>query len=243
MILFLVAVFAVALVAGGVGAVAGFGVGSLLTPLLIPMVGIKLAVAAVAFPHLAGTAVRMWLMWKHVDWSVLTSFGIASALGGLMGALLYNVADHIALTLLLAGLLVFTGLLGVTGQDKRLRFGPRWAPLVGGLSGALGGLVGNQGGIRSAALLGLNIPKHAFVATSSAVGFIVDGARTPVYLAIGWHELGEHWTSVGIASVGVVVGTLLGGRVLHWIPEWLFRRIVSSLILTLGVYLLALIAS
>src|SRR5947209_6049250 len=90
MTLYLAAVFAVAVAAGAVGAVAGFGVGSLLTPLLIPHVGIKLAVAVVAFPHLAGTALRMWLLRRHVDWPVLRSFGVPSAAGGLLGAVLYS---------------------------------------------------------------------------------------------------------------------------------------------------------
>jgi uncharacterized membrane protein YfcA len=142
---FLVAVFVVALVSGGIAAVAGFGVGSLLTPLLLPYLGVKLAVAAVALPHLAGVALRMWLLWGHIDWRVLRTFGVASAAGGLLGAVLYTYAHHAALTLLLAVLLIFAGLMGVTGQDKHLRFGPRWASLVGVVSGALGALVGNQG--------------------------------------------------------------------------------------------------
>ena len=31
-------------------------------------------------------------------------------------------------------------------------------------------------------MLGFDVPRHAFVATATAVGLIVDGARMPVYL-------------------------------------------------------------
>jgi hypothetical protein len=39
--------------AGGIAAVSGFGIGSLLTPVLALQIGTKLAVAAVAVPHSA----------------------------------------------------------------------------------------------------------------------------------------------------------------------------------------------
>jgi hypothetical protein len=53
-------------------------------------------------------------------------------------------------------------------------------PRPGAVSGVLGSLVGNQGGIRSLAMLGFDVPRRAFVATATAVGLIVDGARLPV---------------------------------------------------------------
>jgi uncharacterized membrane protein YfcA len=61
----------IAVVAGAIAAVAGFGIGSLLTPLLALQTGTKLAVAAIAVPHLAGTALRFWRLRRHVDRRVL----------------------------------------------------------------------------------------------------------------------------------------------------------------------------
>jgi uncharacterized membrane protein YfcA len=40
------------------------------------------------------------------------------------------------------------------------------------------------------------------------------------------------------AIVGVVAGTIWGGRLLRGIPEIAFRRIVAILILLLGIYML-----
>ena len=60
-------VIAAGIAAGGVASVAGFGIGSLLTPLLVTQVTTKVAVAAVAIPHVAGTAARFWLLRSQVD--------------------------------------------------------------------------------------------------------------------------------------------------------------------------------
>jgi uncharacterized protein len=75
----------VGFVAGAIASVSGFGIGSLLTPVLAVRVGTKLAVAAVSVPHVTATALRFWLMRKHVDRRLLWSFGVMSAAGGLSG--------------------------------------------------------------------------------------------------------------------------------------------------------------
>src|SRR5687768_16133793 len=171
-----------AVAAGAVAAITGFGIGSLLTPVLAMQIDARLAVAAVSIPHVVGTAFRFWLLGGRVDRRVLWSFGLTSAAGGLAGALLQERATAPWLSVLFGALLLFTATAELTGLAERMRFRGPAAWIAGGVSGLLGGLVGNQGGIRSAALLGLDLQKTAFVATTTAVGLIVDGARVPVYL-------------------------------------------------------------
>ena len=238
MTLFLVLVAVVAVVAGAIASVSGFGIGSLLTPLLAVRVGTKLAVAAVSIPHLAATGFRFWIMRKQVDRRLLLSFGLMSAAGGLAGALLHAYADNPALTIVFGCLLTFTGVMSLTGLSEELRFRGWVAWVAGGVSGALGGLVGNQGGIRSAAMLGFDVPKHAFVATATAVGVIVDGARVPVYLVIQGEEVAGLSPFLVTATVGTLIGTVAGEPVLRRLPEALYRRLVAGVVLALGVFML-----
>ena len=65
--IFLVLVVAVSCLAGAIASVSGFGIGSLLTPLLAVQVESKLAIAAVSIPHVMAAALRFWLMRQHVD--------------------------------------------------------------------------------------------------------------------------------------------------------------------------------
>jgi len=227
------------MVAGGIAAVTGFGIGSLLTPILAVETGTKLAVAAIAIPHFVGTAQRFWILRKHVDRRVLLGFGVASAIGGLTGALLHTWLSNRFLSVVFGALLVFAAVSVYTGWVERIQWGRRAAWLAGILSGGLGGLVGNQGGIRSAAMLGFDVPKEAFVATATAIGLFVDGARLPVYLIAQWQDILDVWPMVLAASFGVVIGTAVGTRVLGRIPEKIFRRAVAALLLALGVYMVA----
>lgn len=231
----IVVVVLVAIVAGAIASVAGFGVGSLLTPLLGLLIDIKAAVAIVSIPHVIGTALRYGMLRRHVDWKVLWSFGLTSAAGGLAGAFVGTFLNSPVLTLVLGMLLVFAGISGLTGLADRLRLGGWMAWLAGAISGLFGGLVGNQGGIRSAALLGFQLPKQAFVATATAVALIVDGARLPVYLATQFSDITDAWPYVIAATLGTVVGTLVGERVLRQVPEATFRNVVSAIILALGI--------
>src|SRR5207247_11074769 len=164
----------------------------------------------------------------------------ASAIGGLAGAGLHAVVQSSALAILFGLLLVFAGIGSLTGLAQRMRFSGRRSALVGGaLSGLLGGLVGNQGGIRAAALLGFDVEREAFVATATAVALIVDGARIPVYLATQGADLATHWPLIVVLSIGAVVGTFAGGWALRRMREPVFRRVGGLLLLVLCAYTLA----
>lgn len=223
--------------AGGIAATAGFGIGSLLTPALALLVGARLAVAAVAIPHLFGSALRLWILRRHVDRRVLLGFGLASALGGLSGAILQGALPPRGLAILFGAVVALAGISELTGWVRRRHWGRPAAWAAGLLSGLLGGLVGNQGGIRAAALLGFEVPKESFVATATAVALFVDGARVPVYLATQGGQLLSLWPVLLVLTAGVIVGTLGGTTVLGRIPERIFRRVVGVLLVALGVFM------
>lgn len=236
-------VLIISVLAAAIASITGFGIGSLLTPTLAIATGTKVAVAAVSLPHFVGTAIRFVMLRANVDRRVLWRFGVASAAGGLTGALLHRSLASPWLSVVFGLLLIFVAISELTGLARRMRFHGSIALIAGGLSGLLGGLVGNQGGIRSAALLGFDLPKQTFVATATAVGLIVDLARMPVYLATEGNEILDIWRIAAIATVGVIVGTLFGGRLLSRIPESKFRGIVATILGALGVWMLTQAAS
>jgi uncharacterized membrane protein YfcA len=207
-----------------------------LTPILAISTGTRLAVAAVAIPHFIGTLQRFWILRGHVERQVLLQFGITSAVGGLIGAILNSEGSSRGLAILFGAAVALAGLWALTGWLQRFRWGPTAARAAGLLSGLLGGLVGNQGGIRSAGLLGFDVPKESFVATATAIALFVDAARLPVYVATQGAEILALWPVLMAASLAVIVGTAVGTRVLGRLQQRRFRTVVGAALLALGVF-------
>lgn len=224
------------IVAGAIASVTGFGVGSILTPLFAMRVELPVAVAAVSIPHLLATAQRFWLVRRLVDRRILLGFGVMSAMGGLAGAFLLRQFSSEALEKVFGAVVTLGGVAELTGWMRRVQWNRAAAWIAGAVSGMLGGLVGNQGSVRTAALLGFHIPRESFVATATAIALFVDGARVPVYLASEWDSIVALRGSIAIASVAALIGTVLGVRLLRRLPEAQFRRFVSVMLIVIGVY-------
>jgi uncharacterized membrane protein YfcA len=110
---------------------------------------------------------------------------------------------------------------------------------LGFTSGFFGGIAGNQGGLRSAALTSFRLSAKSLVATGTAAGLMVDAARTPVYLWTSGSEVLALWRPLAIATAGVLAGTLIGERILFGLSPATFRRVLGAAVGVLGVWLLA----
>jgi uncharacterized membrane protein YfcA len=236
--MFEIFVVLVSFLAGMTASVAGFGIGSLLIPLVSIRTGTKIAIALVSLPHFLGTALRFWLLKAKVNRKILIRFGLLSAIGGLAGALLHTFFVSDILRIVFSTMLIVAGTIGVLKISERLRFGKIGAAVAGFASGFFGGLVGEQGGIRSVALLNFDVEKEAFIATATATGLIVDAVRMPTYFLTQSNQISEFLFLIVLTSIPVLFGTLAGNVVLKRIPEAFFKRTVSLLILVLGIFLL-----
>jgi uncharacterized membrane protein YfcA len=223
------------IVAGGIASVAGFGIGSFLTPIVAVRAGFGVAVAAVGIAHFCGSALRFWLLRHAIDRRTLVSFGLLSAVGGLLGALLQTSLASTTLAVVFGCLMVLAGISGLLRWNERVKLTgvPAW--FVGALSGFFGGLVGNQGGLRAVGLLGFNLKKATFVATATAIALMVDIARLPVYITMHATQLSGLLTEIVVMSFGVIIGTFIGAPLLRRLPDRVFRVILSLTIIVVGV--------
>ncbi len=226
------------MLSGATAAVIGFGIGSLLTPLLTLRLSPALAVAVVALPHLLATATRLLRHGPSIDRSTFLRFGLLSASGGLAGALLQSTLGAPVLLAALGALLIATALASLTGNFGGRRTTTPTALLLGLLSGFFGGLVGNQGGLRAAGLLAFDLSPRAFLATSTAVALVVDLARTPVYLVRAGSQLWSLALPIAVAAAGCLVGTVWGERLFLRMEPATYRRLVGAGVGAIGVWLL-----
>ena len=238
-VLFFAVLLAVGILSGATAAVIGFGIGSLLTPFLLARLEPHLAIAVVALPHLIATGIRYVHHRQWVNRTVLLRFGVPSAVGGLLGAVLQGTFRSAGLVSVLAILLILTGIANLTRGFGGWRPGSIVAAVLGLLSGIFGGLVGNQGGLRAAGLTAFALEPRAYMATATAVALLIDAARTPVYLARGAEALVGLAAPIAVATAGCVAGTILGERVFFRIPADRYRTLVGAAVIALGVWLVA----
>jgi uncharacterized membrane protein YfcA len=236
--MFLAALFVVGVLSGATAAVVGFGIGSLLTPLLLTRLSPTLAIAVVAIPHLIATAVRMTQHRHATSREVVVRFGLPSAVGGLAGAWLQTLLAESWLFIILGVLLIATAVANLTRGFGGWRPAAPVAVVMGLFTGVFGGLVGNQGGLRAAGLLAFDLSPRAYLATGTAVALLIDAARTPVYVARAGTELVPLVVPISVAGAGCVIGTILGERIFWGLSQERYRQVVGTAVGILGVWLL-----
>lgn len=236
---FLLAVLALAVLSGATAAVIGFGIGSVLTPLLLTRFEPHVAISVVALPHLIATATRYVQHRQWIDRTVLLRFGLPSAIGGFVGAVAQDRFQGSTLVVVLAVLLISTGIANFTRGFGGWHPRSMMAIVLGSIAGIFGGLVGNQGGFRSAGLTAFALEPRPYLATGTAVGLLIDLARTPVYLARSGPGLVDLALPIVIATAGCFAGTIAGERMFLRMSPQRYRKVVGMAVLILGVWLLA----
>lgn len=230
----------------------GFGLGTLLMPVMALFVPVEIAVASTAVVHLANNLFKVVLVGRSAVGTVLWRFGVPAVLMALLGALvlgsmsarprtvawsLFGQVLQVPLIDLVLGVLILLFvLLEFLPFTARIQLGPRYLPMGGALSGFFGGLSGHQGMFRSMFLLKAGLDQRQFVATGVVLAAFVDVARLAVY---GWqanlHQQAVDWPLVGCASLAAFAGAWLGARFLHKVTLGFVRWTVFVLLVVVGV--------
>jgi uncharacterized membrane protein YfcA len=242
----------VAMVAAALTLFSGFGLGTLLLPAFALFFPLEVAVAATAVVHLANNLFKLALVGRGASFDVVLRFavpGVAGAFGGAwalaqlagmaplarwsLGARTFEITP---ISLVLGVLIAGFALLEVSKRAEALRFGRRWIPVGGVISGFFGGLSGHQGALRAAFLLRLGLSKQAFIGTSVVAAVLVDLARLAVYgttfLAGDFAVLRERGAEglVFAAVAAAWLGSFLGARMARTVTLPGLRWIVASML-------------
>lgn len=231
-------VLPIAFLAAAFGLLSGFGLGTILIPVFLMFYEAKIAIFLVAIVHLLNNLFKFSLFRKHIDLGILKRFGILAVLGGFLGAFSQIYIANESLKKLVGILLIFLGLKELVPSKFQFRFPKSIDPIGGFLSGFVGGLIGNQGAIRSAFLLNYEIPKETFIATGVVISCAVDLSRIPVYWVSYGDAFLDSWFQllilVGVSFSGTLFGTLLLKR---FSIEG-FKKFVAGAIVLMGILLL-----
>ena len=229
----------------------GFGLGTLLMPVVALFLPVEVAIAVTAIVHLANNLFKLALVGKKADCSVVWRFGAPAVLAALLGAWLLNMLSGlptlfeyqwlgrefaVSVVKFIIGVLILAFVwLELSPRFAKMSFDARYLPLGGALSGFFGGLSGHQGAFRSMFLIKSGLDSQRFIATGVVLAVLVDVARMLVY---GWsfsaNTANVQWTMVLSASFSAFVGAYLGAKLLHKVTLRTIQRLVSVFLVLIG---------
>lgn len=231
----------------------GFGLGSVLMPVLGITVPIQTAIGITAIVHLVVSVFKSAILFKDIHWKTTIQFGIPAAILAIGGAYLlrliidipdlpiydiYGISAHPTVLKIVVG----TILLGIVIYDvipalKKKKYSKKYLIFGGAIAGFFGGLTGLQGAMRSAFLMGTSLEPEEYIATSASCSSIIDLARVAVYiptmLLASWNNV--HTSITVVAATVAIVGTIVGFSFLKFVTIKTIRIIVVSLIVVLAV--------
>lgn len=229
-------VYLTTFLAAAIALFSGFGLGTILTPVFILFFDIKIAIFFVAVVHLLNNLLKLILFRQHIDLTILKRFGLAAIIGSLIGALGQVYMINVVLQYIVGFVLIFLGAQEWIPAKFQLRIPKSIDPIGGFLSGLLGGLVGNQGAIRSAFLLNYKISKEAFIATGVVLACMIDLIRIPVYWFSYAHAQITNWQALVPLIAFSFLGTLAGKTLLRHFSTSQFRKLVAAFVILIGIY-------
>lgn len=232
----------------------GFGLGTLLMPVVALFFPPAVAVAITAVVHFANNMLKFFLVAKNADKKVLLYFGVPAVIFAFLGAYLLGFLSDMKplyeyilfgksffitpIKLSIGVLILFFVLLESLPYFAQIALHKKWLPLGGALSGFFGGLSGNQGAFRSMFLLKAGLTKEQFVATGVVLAVMVDGARMMLYKESFLLDATIEWSMVAIAVCAAFFGTLVGNRVLKKVSIEFIRKMVSVLLVVISLGLM-----
>ena len=233
----------------------GFGLGTILTPTMMIFFPVEIAIAFTGIIHFSNNIFKLFIVSKKIDKEILIRFGGPAILASFIGSyLLFNIGgDKVLYSVYILGelrsvtfikflvsvLLIIFSLIDLMPFFKNLNFHKKTIPLGGFLSGFFGGLTGNQGALRSAFLIKMNLDKKVFISTTVFISTMVDFTRIGVYssnlLVI---DFSQYFTLGIFSTLSAILGSIIGNMLLKKITIEIIRTTVAILIICLATFLL-----
>ena len=247
----------VALLASGLTFFSGFGLGTILMPVLALFFPVPIAIAATAVVHFANNLFKLVLVGRSANKSVLLRFGVPAVIAALIGASLLSSAallpviaqyefmgrlhEITAVKLAVGVIIVVFSCLELIPRFANTAIDKKHMVWGGLLSGFFGGLSGNQGALRSMFLIRAGLNKDEFIGTGIVSAVMVDTARLLVYgvglFTVPFSTIFGMKGLILAAMISAFAGALLGRELLKKITLRIVQIVVGVMLIVLGLAL------
>jgi uncharacterized protein len=208
-----------ALIAGTIGGLIGFGSTIILMPTLVFAVGPKAAIPILTIAGLMANASRVIVWWRDVDWKAAAMFSLGAVPAAAVGARTLVALDPGKLQLALGAffLVLIPARRWLLARGFKLKL---WQLTVVGLGiGYLSGIVTTVGPINTPFFLAYGLVKGPFISTEALGSLLMGLSKAGIF-----HTFGAlPWD---LALQGVLVGSCV--TVGSWLAKQLMERITVA---------------
>ena len=220
-----------------IAGVAGFGGGVVALPVLVWVFGVREAIPILSISQVLSTVSRVWLHREGIDWKVVRFFVLGGLPFSVLGSFFFVSIDTTVLVRILGVMMLFFVVYTQLpiGRDFNMKL---WGfiPLGAG-TGFGSAFLGIPGPFAAVLYLVYGLAGGAYISTSAlGMGMI----QVPKLIIFGTSDL----LTLRVLALGVGLGAIaagsayLGKIILGRVPEKVFPRIITTMLLISGVVLL-----
>jgi uncharacterized membrane protein YfcA len=228
-----VAALSLALAAGTLSGISGFGAGLMLSAYLLPVLGARIAVPVLAVAMVPTNFGRIWAFRQGLDLRRAVPVLAGVLPGSLVGAAAFAALSGPMADLVVGAFLVVTVPLRRALQGRAVMGHPLMLVGGGAVTGILSGMTTGAGVLLVPLLLGAGLTGPALLATDAFVSGSMHVVRCIGYGATGL--LGPDLILLGLAlGVATIPGSRLAAVIVAKLPPWRHVQILEGLVIAVG---------
>lgn len=213
----------------------GMGGGVIFVGILASMVEVDLVIPLHSALMVIGNASRIFLFLKHVKWRIVAFYAGGLVPGSAAGIYIFSLLPKDLIKLMI-GLFILAAILtpmkkAETSEAEKIFV------LVGLLSGFFGIFFGATGPITAPFYMRQGIIKENFIATKAACQVLDHLVKIVLFGFIGINVL-IYWHVIVLLGAAIVVGTLIGRRLVKLMSERAFVIIFKIVLIGLAVQII-----
>lgn len=225
------------LLASLIGTMAGFGISTIMVPVLLIILPLPQTLLLVGIVHWFNDIWKMLLFRNGIRWKLLLAFGLPGIFTSFLGSSLSLRISREILSRALGVFLIAYVIFIIFNRTFKLSQKLSVAISSGTLTGFFAGIFGIGGEINAVALSAFNLEKAVYVATAGAIAFMIDSTRIATYIQ-GGTRLDPVLVSGFLIFIPVsLIGAMIGKIGIEKIPQEKFRNFVAVFIFLFGLKL------
>jgi len=225
------------LLASIIGTLAGFGISTIMVPILLIVLPLPQTLLLVGIIHWLNDIWKMLLFREGIRWKLFLAFGLPGIFASFIGSSLSLKIPREILSRALGIFLIAYVLFIIFNRAFKLSQKLSVAISGGALTGFFAGIFGIGGEINAVALSAFNMDKAVYIATAGAISFVIDSTRIATYIKGGIGIEPAIVSGFLIFIPASLIGAMIGKRGIEKIPQEKFRNVVAVFIFLLGLKL------